>query len=475
MTMDDVETMTNKTLAEKHLRKFGSFLEGHSRRLLQVVESRADRRRDGAEDDATSYVKVYSKIHHIWDAVTCPIHLSWAPVPDGATGFEEIICIPLPPEGNPDVAKVLLVLTSLTNQLSDLRERARTKFLVPLLLYGDGFEEDGGGVNSEGDGHISISNFVPVLYQLQGFIKMGKELCVHWISQVGALFKDSKPHVVSISSLGLPSVFRAFGDFLAILIILDEVISGQFVLQEHWSKYRQMIGSVRVDSSSFGADEDKLALLERDMFLLEKDIVSGSIFKNVLTDLGHFGGKTFGKGGIVGEKFQSYLVQIGPSIEKDFVEGSDEIKPISTAAMFLFASVTFPNSVDWKKFFQKHLQEPFKKVVAVPVGSSVLWIPEVFLNKFGSRLFDSKNLQLATTNRANYLQSKTSSLPKEVASFTLQVGTWSIRLQQVFYSRALNQLQIDDLSKRCNLLLQGLKFAQNLSQNFRLTVSNCLA
>ncbi|XP_035708903.1 WASH complex subunit 4 isoform X3 [Folsomia candida] len=482
--MEEMETIANKTLAEKHLRKFGSFLEDHSRRLLDVTERDVG---GGRKDDpsSTGYVKSYAKIHHIWDQSTCPIRLSWTPIPDGLTGFEEIISIPLPPEGNPDVQKVLLVLTNLTHQLNLLREQIHAKFIVPLLLYGDGFEEDGSlsghdtASLSEGDGHIAIAKFIPLLHQLHQLLKVGKDLCIHWMAQMGALFKDSKPHVVVISSLQLHTVFRSFGDFLGVLIILDEVIRAQFVLKEHWSKYRQMVTSVQADSESFvsGTESDKLLALDRDMFFLEKEVVSGHTFKNMLHELVRFGGKGFAKGAYIQEKFQSYLAQVGPSIEKDFLDENDELKPIAVSALFVFSAMVFSASFDWRKFYHRYLLEPVKKVVAVPIGSSVLWIPELFLNKFpvsgvsSARLYDVKTLQLCATNRQNYIHKKNSNFQREVIDSTVQVGTWSIRLQEVFYSKNLNQLKLDDLSKRCNLLLYGLKLAQTLSQNFRLTMS----
>ena len=132
--------ITNRTLTEKHLKKFSSFLDSHSIKLLDILQ---DNHHHHKNKDIIDPVQSYPIVSHIWDATTDPIDISITNqtqiIP---RHFEEIISIPTPPEGNPDVPKVLLVLVTLSDALSSLKSQLHSKFIPTLTLYGDGFDFD---------------------------------------------------------------------------------------------------------------------------------------------------------------------------------------------------------------------------------------------------------------------------------------------------------------------------------------------
>jgi WASH complex subunit 7 len=486
--MGESGTMAYNTLAEKYLKRFGSFLEHHSLNLVQVLDEEEESVSVGlastTEEVPTSRSRLqpppplsqslaaYPLAHHIWDLRVHPISLSWIHPSVDSSGLEELVFVPLPPVGNPDVQKVLLVLVTLTSELKALREQALSDIIPPLLLYGESYEGDLNTNSSlaEGEGHMVLSKFLPFLYDLQTFLHAGYDLSTHWVAQLAALYKDSRPHVVNINGLHLATVFREFGDFLAVLVMLDEVLRNQSILQEHWTKYRQMIKSVQADCSSFESDTEKLHRLERELFLLEKDVLSAQMFPNFLLKLKTLS-NSLGKSVSLSEEFQHQLTTLSASIEKDFSEGNDEIKPIAVSALYIFASTMLPSTCDWKKLFNRLLSEPLKKIPAVSIGSSFLWTPDNFLNSFSLKPLDSRQLQLFETGRQVFLKQKVSSLPKELGVLSLQIASWGVKLQEIFYSKSLNQMELNDLSRRCNLLLQGVKHAQVLSQNFRLIMN----
>src|SRR5207245_757729 len=89
---------------------------------------------------------------------------------------------------------------------------------------------------SEGDGHVTLSQFIPTLYKVDEFKAQAQQLLSHCIQQLSSLFKDSKPHVVTITDLHFRTMFQEIGSLLSLFIVLDEIISNQATLQQHWLK-----------------------------------------------------------------------------------------------------------------------------------------------------------------------------------------------------------------------------------------------
>ncbi|ODM98870.1 WASH complex subunit 7 [Orchesella cincta] len=497
--MDEADVVAYNTLTDQYLKKFGNFIENHFCTLVRTVSEDACRGSSGrangnlssssgdysssdvsttAGEQSTNSVTLHTSSHHIWNNLLHPIKLRWTPIAESAN-FEELTCIPHPLDGNPDVQKVMLVLVTITNQARSLKEVGYRTFLQAILLYGDGYDSDSGSsseapslAETEGEGHVSIARLIPLLLELLEFIQECTEFVGHWMLQLAALFKESKPHVVAISNLQLYTVFKELSDLLGFLVILDEVIRSQVVLQEHWLKYRQMIKSVRADSRSFDTEAGNLVQLDRDLIQIDKYILSANIFRNFVDSVLQQNHRYFSRNLVLAEKFQSFLITLASNLDKDFVNHTEEFRPVSLAATYIFAAFLFPAGFDTKRQFQKVMLEHLRRIQAVAITGSHIWLPEVFFTSCvqgnGSKLFDSRAIQSISSSRQSFLQQKVSSLAKDKG---IQYSSWALRLQEVLFMKELSGINMADLSRKCTLIVEGTKLAQNLSQNFRLILN----
>lgn len=499
--MDDADVVAYTTLTDQYLKRFGNFIENHFCTLVRSVSEshhHASDRSGGtslgssgefssiepnSNNDSVSSVSLHTSSHHIWDNLRHPIRVHWTPTAE-STSFEELACIPHPMDGNPDVQKVMLVLVTITNQAKSLKEAGEETFINSIVLYGDGCENDGAGekesmaslAETEGEGHVSMSKLLPLLLDLLEYIEGCTNFVSHWIAQIAALFKETKPHVVSITNLQLYTVFREFGDLLGLLVILDEVIKNQGALQEHWIKYRQMIKSVRADSRSFDTEAGNLIQLERDLIQIDKHIMSANIFRNFIDSTLQQNKRLLTRNVLLADKFLSFVTRLASEIERDGVSDTHhEYRPVTLAAMYVFAASLFPSSFDPKKVFYKIVWEPLKSIQAVALPGANVWIPEVFLNGCvqgnGSRLFDDRHMQTLSTNRQTFLKQKVSGLSKEILLWNLQYSAWSVKLQEVLYAKDLSVINLPDLSRKCTLIIEGIKLAQNISHSFKLILN----
>lgn len=508
--MDEADVVAYHTLTDQYLKKFGNFVENHFCTLVRSVSedfSGGNDRNGGTslgssgeysvpeaigvgEQQSVSNVTLHTSSRHISDSARHPIRVHWSPTAESAS-FEELTCIPHPIDGNPDVQKVMLVLVTITNQAKSLKETGETTFINSIVLYGDyGFENDDHHGTSlgdqketaslseaEGEGHVTISQILPLLLDLLEYIQACTDFVSHWISQIAALFKETKPHVVSITNLQLHTVFREFSDLLGFLVILDEVIRNQSVLQEHWMKYRQMIKSVRADSRSFNAEPANLIQLERELIQIDKYIMSANIFKNFIDTVLQQNHRLLMRNMLLAEKFTAFVTSLVSELDRADVLISDvqEYRPISLAAIYYFTASLFPTCFDTKKLFYKTVWEPLRKVQAVPLPGANVWIPEIFLNSSlqgnGSKLFDQRAMQTLASARQSFLQQKVVALSKDIFQWNLQYTSWTVRLQEVLYLKDPSIISMADLSRKCTLLVDGVKLAQTLSHTFKLVLN----
>lgn len=141
-------------------------------------------------------------------------------------------------------------------------------------------------------------------------------------------------------------------------------------------------------------------------------------------------------------------------------------------------------------------------MLIIILGGTYLWIPEIFLNSFQkqlqqlnthnhhhhrssstfaslyttNQLITTKLLRTQQSTRESYLDNRMNSLNKDVTNIQYQVLHWTLQLQQIFHASSStkltrNQLNLEDLISKCNLLIHGTKLAQSINLSFRLLIN----
>jgi len=463
-----------ETLTEKYLKRFGGFLQTYFDQLYGT----GNQGKHGRPSPEFSPINTYPLNNYIWNFMKHPIELSWAPE-SSSVGFEDLLSINIPPEGNMDAQKVLLVLVNLSSQMTNQKNRALDTYADKLLLYGDSFDGIGStpeaSSTSEGEGHIVLAKFLTILCEFQCFLQECSILATHCVQQLAALFKNAEPHVVSINNLSIPAVFASLGDMLASVIVLEEIVRCQTILKKHWKKYKQMIKSVRADSSLFGTEAETLVELEDQLRSLENDVISGQLFRNLLDKVVKEVGKpSFTKKSCLMEKMLNHIAHATSMVEVSFNEGEDYLQPVNIAALFIFSATLFPKAADQKKFFFKSVWPYLKKIPSVAFPGAINWIPEMYLNSYNlisQKFFDARALQACELARQQYLNQLMNTIDKDVSNYHFLVAKWSTEIQDEFYSKDMCQIGLKDVSRRCELLIRGVKFAQQLRHKFYMTIN----
>ena len=119
-----------------------------------------------------------------------------------------------------------------------------------------------------------------------------------------------------------------------------------------------------------------------------------------------------------------------------------------------------------KKFLNKVL-ELWKKVSTISLYGNIMWFPEQFLLEHLPALaqtVDKRFWQSFSTNRQNFLQTKSLSALQDSKQFHSELNGWMIQMESSL-TRQVNNLTLDHLQRVANLLLQGLLIADAIRNN----------
>ncbi|XP_021927247.1 WASH complex subunit 4 isoform X2 [Zootermopsis nevadensis] len=434
-----LEDGTHKIAGEIQLRTYGQFLEEYGAQLKGIEEALED------------------SVCDSWDVSLNPISLQFVP-------YERTTLLQLIDTDNKVLNKILVVFATLCAEVRYLQSEAKDKYYDIILFYGEGGE----GNLQDGAAQLLVSRMLPHLQELSCFVKRCEQVAVQIVEQLAALYSSSKdaPHIINATGIHFQDVFEHLGDILVILLTLDEVLGNHSTLHDHWIIYKRTLKSVHHDPSKFGVELEKLKNFENLLSKLENHLLTGKIFQKMVEQ--SFGGtKGFiSKNISLAEEFNLYLRNAITVLEMKAVDLPDSehlMLWVKLSALYVLNFNLF-GTVDRKLF--KQLWDLNKRIPAVTLVGNILWFPEQFLLTHlthMAKLIDKKTQQIVQTRRQAYLQQKAQSLPKEVRTFCLQMETTLKRDSTV--------LKLEDLNQRCDLFLQGVQYACEISHLLK-TVTN---
>lgn len=109
--------------------------------------------------------------------------------------LEQLSLVHIIQSDNVMMAKVLLALSSITDEMQTLNEHAKADYFNPLLFYG----EDGNNTqNEEGQAHVWISRMLPILQDLADFRGHCSRVVENALGQLAALHDKEAKKLISI-------------------------------------------------------------------------------------------------------------------------------------------------------------------------------------------------------------------------------------------------------------------------------------
>ncbi|KAG8233309.1 hypothetical protein J437_LFUL013779 [Ladona fulva] len=354
-------------------------------------------------------------INDAWDVTRDPISLKFLP-------YEQTNLLKLIDTDNKILNKVLTALAALCVEVERLQLEARNKYYGALLFYGEGVP----GTNNF-DVQTSVSRFIPLLQEMFCFVARCEQVVCQIVKQLSAVHDSSNitPGFISASDVHFQVVFERLGDVLVILITLDEIIASHHVIIEHWLLYKRTIKSVQQDPSKFGLEGSKLKLYERIIHEIEEKLLKGTIFQRCADQSFKNSKGIISKNQNLSDEFTLHLKNTISDLEIKVQEqlDSDNLHLWIKGCALCVLNFNLFGSLDKKSF--KQLWELSRKIPAVTLIGNVLWFPDSFLFNCLPQLcktIDKKTQQAVQLNRQSYLQSKASTLMKEVQLYYYQKG-----------------------------------------------------
>ncbi|XP_054723864.1 WASH complex subunit 4-like, partial [Uloborus diversus] len=441
--MNKVDDGVIKIVGEVQLRKYGKFLEEYSTQLRAI---------EHALDETLS---------DVWNSELDPVSLQLLPY-EGTTVLELIST------DNKVLNKVVSVLAVLCCEIDQLCYEAKSKFFPALLFYGEG---ESPGALQDGEAHIYLGRMIPFMQELSCFVKRSYAVVKNVIHQLSALYYKCESAIVDVTDVHFQTVYKHLGFLLTTLMTLDEIIDGQVTLREHWTQYKRMLVSIHHNPSKLGFSIEKLRPFEKVISKLENQLLEGSIFMGCVEQNFDDSKNFVSKNSYFAEEFalniKNQLIvnepRLGESNEYDSRLRIPDICCLFVLHFYLYRTVD-------KKFF-KALWDTYKKVPAVPLIGNILWFPDLFLLTrvpAMARTFDRKAQEAVKFARQTYLQQRTQNIVKDVQNYYMQVMAWIVEMD----SRMIDTGKLlDDLNRKCSLLLQGLRLAWTISHEVKTTMN----
>ncbi|KAK4296222.1 hypothetical protein Pmani_031273 [Petrolisthes manimaculis] len=450
MTADiDYDENSYKTVGEQELRRYNSIVEQHGDQLEEIIEALGPHPAPP------------------WDPARDPVRLKIAP-------FEQVSLIGLVRSENKFVNKIVLALSAVCQEASQLTEEARTNLCPPLILYGTGVDED---AERTGEAQSSLSRILPLLHQVSCWVRRVQLVSLNILHQMAALYSTEKKSGVSIdvSEVHFQVVYEHLGSLLACIITLDEIVIANSILHQHWGAYRRLVRSAAATAADprLALDRSQLQPLEKMLGDIEATVMQGNMFQSVVRQQYDREGWTVTRNGALREEMLNVIMGWCGQLDQSSGEGwwcDLQMQVVGVTALAVLHQVIF-NSQDKK--LAKLLINLFKKVPCVTLAGSTVWLGERYIPSVAptlAPLFDRRTHEALLSHRTSHLAQKTQGLAKETQTVNLQVCGWAVNLDAAAKKQS-NKMTNQDLSQRASLLLQGLILAHTVKYSIE-TVLN---
>ncbi|XP_059490838.1 WASH complex subunit 4 [Neocloeon triangulifer] len=428
---DKSDQATNKLAGEVQLKKYGRILEEYLHKTSAFSDSL------GCES--------------FWDPAFNSIHLQTSP-------FEDQDIFQLLVSDNKTFNKNAAAVVATCLAATEAHQEA-LQLCQGLLFYGEG------PLNEYSEGAVCVSRMLEPLQKLLGLVGRCGQVLETALGHLIALSAPTESKGLLFGSwtpdVNLHVLVDAIGTVLLTLITIQEVLSGCSLLRTHWSLLKRTLKAIAQETG--GIQKEKLLRLQVVFHELEKKLITGDVLNSCLRlVIEPKSGSTFPASAI--EQLFKYSKAEVAELELDV---GSHLSWVKASAVFVLGTL-LQGSADKKMF--RLIWEPQKRITAVILLGSVLWLPESFFFNYlpsASQLADKRTKTAVAASRELYLQQKSQSLAKDTQVYFFIVCDWLIQMDACM-RRDTTQLKLDDLHAKCAILLQGVEFLQSMGAIVRI-------
>jgi hypothetical protein len=192
---------------------------------------------------------------------------------------------------NAVIRKLITVFAVLCEESVRLVRFAEDEFFGPLAVYGERMEDgistakDAPKVDEPSPAQM-LSRFIGKLEEVSQWTKRAAQVVKSFVEQLASFYNESYvQYKDNFKGALFITVFRRLEELLGTCVCLDLIVQSNDNLtgpQSHWAEYKRVLTSCETEPELFQTDMETLATLQLAASGLEKDVLSGTIFRNTI-------------------------------------------------------------------------------------------------------------------------------------------------------------------------------------------------
>ncbi len=170
--------------------------------------------------------------------------------------------------GNDALERIVLVFGFLRNEARVLKDLLLDKALPFLLLFGESFEDGGGGGVVDGEGHLKFAAGIKSLSEVVDLVDRTKAVLTNLVQQCYAVHADSGDTLAlykTFQDVGLKSVMMSIGQCLYILQMVDSAVKSNPLLLTCSSMFQGTLNAVSTQPDKYGMTAEQVDKLGWDL------------------------------------------------------------------------------------------------------------------------------------------------------------------------------------------------------------------
>jgi len=412
----------------------------------------------------------------VWDVTRDPIGLDFQPK-------EFVELSELLKTDNAVIRKLITVFAVLCEESVRLVRHAEDEFFGPLAVYGERIEDgistakDAPKVDEPSPAQM-LSRFIGKLEEVSQWAKRAGQVVQSFVEQLASFYNENyAQYKDNFKGALFVTVFRRLEELLGTCVCLDLIVQSNENLRTHWAEYKRVLTSCETEPELFQTDMETLATLQLAASGLEKDVLSGWIFRNTIAAEFEYAANQMQENARIDVAKNKEFMKIYCDVVKqrlDYLNNllgtqdeSDHPKQFIgfSASFALLANLDKHGNFVDKSLFKKLLKTQEKAIVVHVYGKAMFRL-NAFLKDCCNMSDIKDEIQSATES---LYQRMVQSFPLDIAAQHHHVTVWMTRMDSEVDRTADGKRLSDDqrmkseLRSRCDLIIRGTLLANQIS------------
>ncbi|XP_053205801.1 WASH complex subunit 4-like [Panonychus citri] len=387
--------------------------------------------------------------------------------------------------GNMELNRVLLVLSSLCREMSDLSHIGLKEFIQIIALYGEdkkkqSWKEEDSNLTKDskdeaGEELFSMSRLLPILFKLLCYIKRCCEVVRNLTIQMQELFtkngkRTNNKSSIEVNDVRFDALFQHLGQLAVTIVNIEELLCNQTVLRKDFVNFKRTMEIITAKYDEFqleAYDHQKMKILHALTIQIEKEIIDGNIFRQLIEAINSATSEPIPTNLIICDHLALYIKNAVQFHEGDTNPIKDDKKWLAINTL-LIIYIRVAKRDDRKLI--KMVFESQKKINCLYIhlkGNCTIFPDKLMAKHLSKARVEKKTIDYFKQMRDNTLKMN---LIDKVKTLNVRVNLWMVKFDDLLGDvEDSTQDFIEALHKQFKVIEEGLDLAlqcSSISKNF---------